>query len=99
MLPSSRAAPEHRSHKRTITIMKPLHFRRISSVAVFLIGLVLVGCQQNPAPPVIVNTPPETSTTEKSTSTKSETKQVVPNPDGTVQTKEETTTTETKKKN
>jgi hypothetical protein len=69
--------------------MKPLHFRQIPIVAVFLAGLALVGCQQNPGPPVIVNTPPESTTTEKSTSTKSETKEVIPNPDGTVQTKEQ----------
>jgi len=76
--------------------MKALILRNMAIAAGSLMGLMLVGCQQAPSPPVVVNTPG----TERTTTT--ETKQVetpapTPAPDR-VETKttEKTTTVEKK---
>ena len=69
-----------------------------------LMALMLAGCQQNPpVQPVVVTQPPAGSaTSEKTTTTNTETKVETPqtpaNPDGTVQTKTQQTTTVEQKK-
>ena len=69
-----------------MTTMKPLICKYLPILAGSLMSLMLAGCQQNP-PPVVVNPQPGTSsTTERTTTTNTETKQDVPNPDGSVQT-------------
>ena len=74
-----------------------------SLLAVAAMGLVLAGCQQTPAP-VVVNTPPATSTSEHTSTSNTETKQVetppAATPDSTstqTKTSEQTTTVEKKK--
>jgi PBP1b-binding outer membrane lipoprotein LpoB len=78
--------------------------RAVKIIAGFVMGLLLVGCQQAPAPPVVVNQPPAaTNSTEHTTTTNTQTKEVetpapTPTPDNSVQTKttEQTTTVEKK---
>jgi len=83
--------------------MKLLTFKYLPILAVPVMGLMLAGCQQTPAP-VVVNTPPATSTSEQTSSSKTETKQVetppAATPDSTstqTKTSEQTTTVEKKK--
>ena len=83
--------------------MKPLTFRYLPILAVPVMGLMLAGCQQTPAP-VVVNTPPATSTSEHTSTSSTETKQVetppAATPDSTstqTKTSEQTTTVEKKK--
>jgi PBP1b-binding outer membrane lipoprotein LpoB len=73
--------------------MKPLTFKYAPTLALAVMGLMLAGCQQTPAP-VVVNTPPPTSSTSEQTkSTSTETKQVETPPAATP----DSTSTETKK--
>ena len=81
-----------------MTTMKPLICKYLPILAGSLMSLMLAGCQQN-HPPVVVNPQPGTSTSsERTTTTNTETKQDVPNPDGSIQTTQQTTTTVEKKK-
>ena len=84
--------------------MKTINFKDFRILVVMLLGIMLAGCQQSPAP--VVNTPPAgSSTTEHSTTTNTETKQVetpapTPNPESVqtqTKTSQQTTTVEKKK--